>query len=423
MTEISKTFCALPWLHSFVNIEGQIQVCCTSEEFHRGIERPEGGIFNIADGATQDEVMNSPFMREIRKELLAGKFPRLCTRCVITEQLGGTSRRITENNKMSELVDLAKLAAQTDADGRISVEIRNADYRLGNACNLQCRMCHPGSSVAWLKEWNEVKLPNEQVDDQLRQTYTNIDWINHDVLMEDLRQKVPFLDFLHFAGGEPLFAPRMADMLEICVASGRADKIILTYNTNMTRVPPKVKALWKNFKEVRLYCSLDGHGLVNDYIRANSKWQTIDDNLRMLDAEAKELHITHMIFSATVQAYNILNLDALFDYAATFTHMPSAVNLINLYRPEYLQSTILPPAAKNLARQRLLAVKEKFRPKLNIHDLYLLDGIDEAINFMMANDHSELIPRFWDFNTRMDRKKGVSLAEHIPELAEYMPCP
>jgi hypothetical protein len=403
-----------------VNLGGEIQVCCTAEEFHHAITDDNGKPFSIKDSPSVDSVMNSMFMKQVRRDLLSGKFPELCKRCVITESHGGTSRRVTENVKMAERMDLQELVDRTEPDGTIPVDIRTADYRLGNVCNLKCRMCHPASSSQWLQDWNDVKPNDEKLPPDLVKRYSHYDWVDQEAVANDLRMKVPHLEFLHFAGGEPLFGPRMADFLEICIDSGRASQIILSYNTNLTRVPDRVKALWPRFKEVRLLCSVEGIGPLNEYIRPPSRWAAIDQNIRRLDAEAKDLHISEIMLSTTVQAYNMLHLDQLYDYVARFKHTAKAINLISLFRPLYLQSTILPRATKLEARHRLTAVRDRIAATVSPQHLYLLSGVDQVLNFMDSEDSTSLIPQFLDYNGKLDRRNGLSLKQSIPELYDHL---
>ena len=413
--QFGKAFCVLPWIHSFVNIGGEYQVCCTSEEFHDGILNSQNQVFKIQDNPTLDDVMNSDFMKKLRLELLDGKMPELCTRCIITENHNGVSRRHLENIKYAQ--DVTKLIDQTRPDGTIPLEIKCADYRLGNICNLQCRMCNPRSTVMWIKDWNEVKNGKEPMDERRRLEYEGYDWIDENYLVEEFKSKIQGLDTLHFAGGEPLIAPRMQEMLQLCIDSGVAQDIMLTYNTNITKLPPKVLELWKHFKEVRLLCSIDGFGKVNDYIRMPSKWESIDRNLKYLDSHAKEHKISEILLSTTVQAYNILNLNELYEYLQGFENIIKAPNLINLYSPDYLKTQILPADVKEEATRRMLAVKSDLKKNFSEHKSYLLDNIDQVLNFMNEKDLNEKCWReFVRYNDKIDASKSMSLKDSIPEL-------
>ena len=413
--QFGKAFCVLPWLHSFVNIGGEYQVCCTAEEFHDGITDANHKIFNIKDKPSLDEVMNSDFMKQVRLDLLDGKMPNLCSRCIITEKHDGVSRRHLENQKYAE--EIPKLIDMTKPDGTIPLEIKSADYRLGNICNLQCRMCNPRSTVMWLKDWNLVKDGPELMDESRRQEYETYDWIDDNYLVEEFSKKIEKLDTLHFAGGEPLIAPRMHEMLQLCIDKGVAQNIMLTYNTNITKLPPKVLELWKHFKEVRLLCSIDGFGKVNEYIRMPTKWEVVDRNLRYLDEHAEEHKITEILLSTTVQAYNILNLNQLYDYLKTFKNVMKAPNLINLYSPHYLGTQILPQNVKEEASRRLQEVKNDLLKNLPEYKHYLLENIDQVLNYMNSRHMEDLLwPDFIKYNQKVDSVKGMQMKDYIPEL-------
>lgn len=417
--KFGKAFCVLPWIHSFVNIGGEYQICCTAEEFHEGIPDANGKYLKIQDRPDLDLVMNSDYMKKLRLSLLDGEMPEPCTRCLITETHGGISRRHHENSRFESIAE--ELIDSTNRDGTIPVNIRSADYRLGNICNLQCRMCNPRSTVMWLKDWNEVKDSQESMTENYRTEYSNYNWIDDDHLIRELESKINDIEVLHFAGGEPLIAPRMTEMLQMCIDRKVAHKIMLTYNTNITRLPEKVLELWKNFKEVRLLCSIDGFGKVNEYIRMPSKWDVIDKNLNYLDDHAEEFKITEILLSATVQAYNVLNLDELYLYLQKFKNIVQAPNLISLFSPDYLMTQVLPPHVKAIAAKRLEALKPDLEKRLPTYKHYLIDNIDETINFMTAkNLNTYLWSSFVEYNEKVDKKKGYHMADYIPELSRFI---
>ena len=48
-----------------------------------------------------------------------------------------------------------------------------ADIRLGNMCNLKCRMCNPYASNQWLDEWHLINdpLPDDEMQRLSGKTY------------------------------------------------------------------------------------------------------------------------------------------------------------------------------------------------------------------------------------------------------------
>jgi len=414
-----KSFCVLPWLHSFVNINGNYQVCCTSEEFHLGIQDEEGKFLNIKNRPSLESVVNSNLMKELRKRMLEGRWSEGCTRCFNAEKSGGISRRIIENNKYAD--QLSIMVNGTSQDGAISkFEIKYLDYRLGNLCNLECRMCGPHSSSRWIKDWNTVKPENERITPETKAKLESFDWIEQECLIEEFKEKVVGAEHLHFAGGEPLINPQMAKMLKICIDLNVAHKMTLSYNTNLTQLPPSVLELWKKFKAIRLLVSVDGFGKVNDYIRYPSKWEVIDKNLTFLDEHFKEYKIEEVLLSTTVQIYNVLSLRELYHYLTKFKNVIPAMNLVNLYTPSYLKTTLLPADAKKLATQRLLEVSSKLKNVLPATYSYLEGNIHQIITFMNQDDLSSQLPVFKTVNGNIDRVKNVKLSDHIPELSFFL---
>lgn len=414
--QLSKTFCVLPWIHSFVNSDGNYQVCCTSEEYHRGIPDTDGKFYNIKNTPPQHEIINSEFMKNLRQDMLSGKWNNICTRCKTTEGDAGISRRMIENNEYNYLID--DLLENTNEEGQIKIEFKSIDYRLGNLCNLECRMCGPHSSSRWLKDWNDVKPKREQIDEALRTAYENYDWIDKDYLLTEFKEKLKSVERLHFAGGEPLIIPQMAQMLKFCVDMDVAKNIIVSYNTNITALPPAVIELWKEFKGVRLLCSIDGFNKVNEYIRYPSKWEIIDRNLTYLDNNFEKYNIQEILLSCTVQVYNVLDLADLYIYLKKFKHIVPALNLINLHKPFYLKTMILPVVAKKRAEESLRKIAEDLKESLPLHYHYLIENIYQTINFMNLEDMTFFLPLFLKVNGNIDKAKGISFSDYLPELHE-----
>ncbi len=289
-----------------------------------------------------------------------------------------------------------------------------ADYRLGNLCNCQCRMCHPKASLKWVKDYNNTHPASAHFSAEELLRVQKMDWFYQDELVKDLESKLPSLQHLHFAGGEPLLIPQMEKMLRLAVDSGHASHITLAYNTNLTVLPPKVLELWKHFRGVKLLCSIDAYGILNDYIRTHSNFSIIDKNLRELDRRYEELHLEEVLISTTVQATNILKIDELVHYLATeFKHIVPFPNLINLYYPSNLRSQILPAQIKKRAEEKLKRLKNIELPQ---NKSYLLHAVDEVINFMNEKDLGNLWPDFLQYNDRLDKIHGESLLKTIPEL-------
>lgn len=413
-----KTFCVLPWIHSFVNSNGAYQVCCTSEEHHEGIPDNNNINFNISNQPKVEDVMNSNFMKELRLKMLKGEWSEVCTRCFETERLDGVSRRNIENHDNAKLIQ--DLISKTENDGAIKPKFKSLDYRLGNRCNLQCRMCGVFSSDKWIKDWNKVKPGADHLNSEQIKYYENFNWVDAPFLISEMVSKIDSVERIHFAGGEPLLSPQMSVLLKECIKMGVAKKIILSYNTNITVLPGEVLTLWREFKEVRLLCSVDGFEVINDYIRPPSKWSNINKNLEYLDKNASELGITEILLSCTVQIYNILSLDKLYAYLGKFEKIVPALNLINLHYPDYLSTKVLPVEAKKISTKRLIDIAQSLENKLGPEHQYLIENIHQIIKFMNEHDLSSKLVNFKKMNSKFDEIKDVKIHTALPELSAHL---
>lgn len=409
-------FCPLVWTHSFVNINGQYQVCCTSESFDNAILDEKGEPFNIKNKPDLNAIYNSDFMKKLRLQLMDGEWPALCSRCRITEEQGGHSRRNIENLRFKDKLD--EMIEQTQDDGESNYPVLLMDYRLGNLCNTQCRMCNPYASNQWIEDFNQVALnASLTLSEASKAKYRSYNWSDDSYLIEEFEQKIKHVSFLHFAGGEPLVVPKLVDLLECCVKNDVAKNITLSFNTNLTKLPKKVLELWKEFKAISLLVSIDGVGKLNDYIRPPSKFEIIENNLRFLDQFHQDYNISEIIVSTTVQAYNIGRLTELQNYLESYQFVTKVPNFVNLYYPKYLRTQVLPPKYKMQVEKELLKLKASCAGKVREGNEYLIENIDQVINFM--NDKNDEIGylNFLKFTHRAYKYFEQQLKEVIPELS------
>jgi len=417
--EASKhSFCVLPWLHRFVNLGGEVQLCCTAEEFeHSYIRQDSNRPINITDGLSDKQIGETRHLREIRLSMLKGDWPAACERCRLTEETGGCSRRQAENQHFEG--HLPWILENTDEQGFAPVRIRSRDYRLGNLCNLRCRMCHPRASKLLMDEWNEVARPRLRVNGKLAAEYENMIWFHNQQLWDDFSAHCRDLEHLHFAGGEPLIIPEVLKALEICVEQGVAGKIELTFNTNVTRIPARHRELWPQFKSVNLLCSIDAYGELNDYIRYPAKWIRLARNLDIIDQQHEALNLGRATLSVTVQIYNIFHLHELIDYCHQhFTFIRAMPNLVHLSIPDYFNVQHLPDGLKTLAIGRLQALRARL---VVAGQTAGLNQLDSVIAYISMGEHSPyLMNEFKRVTGIFDRLREESITALVPELQTLM---
>ncbi len=415
---LKHSFCVLPWLHRFVNLGGEVQLCCTSEEYeHSYIRQDNKQPINIADGLGDEQINNTEHMRSIRRSMLAGDWPAACERCQSTEQSGGCSRRQSENRHFKQ--HIAWILQNTDINGHAPTRIRSRDYRLGNLCNLRCRMCHPRASKLLLDEWNKIARPRLKVSAEQAAALQDMSWFRNQQLWDDFDSHCQNLEHLHFAGGEPLIIPEVQKALEICVDQGVAGQIELTFNTNITRIPTRHQALWPHFKSVNLICSIDAYGHLNDYIRYPAKWDRLARNLDFIEQQHEALNLGWVTLSATVQIYNVFHLHELIDYCQQhFKFIRCMPGLIHLSIPDYFDIQYLPDDLRLEAAARLHTMKKRLVKDGAMSDLQPIDSI---LSYLQNGQHSpHLMSEFKRVTGIFDRIRGESLSDLVPELNSLM---
>ena len=125
----SKTFCALPWMHLFVDEQGMMRPCCMALEERESMNRDANGDpYFIYQSDKLDEAWNSKYMKGIRKIMLKGGRPKPCTRCFKEEDLGMKSHREDSNKMFDHLIEDSLEA--TEEDGTVPTsQIKSFDIR------------------------------------------------------------------------------------------------------------------------------------------------------------------------------------------------------------------------------------------------------------------------------------------------------
>ena len=414
----SKSLCMVPWLHRFTNEQGLHQLCCTGSGSLNQLRDASGNPLHISQGMTDAEFLNSPDLKAVRKGMLQGEWPGACDRCRNAEEAGAVSIREHTNNRFKHRIKDA--LSKTAEDGTLSnPQVYFADIRLGNVCNLTCRMCGPGASRLWADHYNEVQPRRLLMPVQELQELRDSNWVKRQPVQWLINECLPTVESLHFAGGEPLIIPEMVELLETCISAGRAGQIELSYNTNITVLPEKVTRLWPYFRSVSVMCSVDAFGPLNNYIRRPAKWSDIDRNIHILDDHFKEWKLKKVHCNTTVQVYNILHLNELFDYFGNnFKHVEPVPYLTPLYNPSYLSIQILPERLKQVAKERLMAAHSEAESRFGSRAV--LSSVHAVIAHMEHTGERRDLAEFLYFSEKSDREFNDSWRRACPELEQLL---
>ncbi len=335
-------WCPLPWTHVSVKNNGTLRVCSHSQSAGTGNTLLVRGRKTLTVNDLSPDVLNNDTSKQIRKDIVEGRWPSQCKRCEIEFESKGTSRNIKETKAQS--IDKETLLANTLEDGTIiDPVIANIDLRIGNFCNLRCVMCFPGESSKWYDIYEDVMESNTfRIDNnnyRISDGSDQFNWIRQRGLVEQIVHSTPKLTKLSLSGGEPMVIKQHMDILRGLIDNGTASQVTLEYQTNGTTIPQPLLALWNNFKKIEIGVSIDGLQEVNEAIRYPSKWDVVEQTLRHLDNSNDNIdpYISTTIHILSLEHYSkLLNWIEEQKYSKIKIHNSHLV-----YNPKYLSISIL----------------------------------------------------------------------------------
>lgn len=417
MKDNRKEFlCPFPWLSSCVTTKGNFRVCPVSQSARsKGIVKNGAHIPSILERRPAPDVLNSSSLKELRRKMLAGEnISDTCARCMADEAIGLPSLRTLEREKFPFFgKSYADQWTETDGTLRAGAPVSMVIFRLGNKCNLTCRMCGPSSSSAWYKEWVNTRHAGFQdagerivlrLEDGPVATPNPYGWAEEGLALDFLSGIETSLRRLHFSGGEPLLSRAHLQVLRRLVDTGLSSQISLEYNSNLTTLDSEILRLWERFSSVEIGVSVDGPPEVNEYIRFPSRTSTLLTNLRKLDGAgiAGRFWLT-----TTVQIYNVLYLDRLREWLLSqgFSRISPDISWHVLRAPKELSIFALPQPAKEEVARRL-------RPS---------EQFGKIADLLLQSPDLECFPDFLSLTRKMDQYRRQSI-DDLKELRELL-CP
>lgn len=438
----NKAWCPLPWMGLNVRNNGDVRVCCNANvSVNQGlVSKPDGTYYNLGKDSIQD-FRNADLMKEIRLSMLNGEYHDSCVRCKREAESGMESRADWERAIWHHRITETQAKELTAEDGSIDTSdnpIKYMDLRFGNLCNLKCRMCGPTDSNMWYED--TVKLWGAQYTDSGQKIklvknakgkhQPDVDiynWYKNPLFWKDLEQEIPVVERLYIVGGEPLMIDQHYEFLQKCIDAGRADKIIIEYNTNITNIPERAWAIWKHFERVQIGMSVDAVGPINDYIRNPSKWYKIEENMRKLDNAEGEFKIW---WAATIQAYNLIHLPEtmMWKIQQNFKRInvdvkhKSVISPHPLHNPKFLNIKVFPKESKQWIENYF--EEWKVRAETEIQDTlnrkHFCKILDSYIKYMWAEDYSNELEKFWHYTKTLDASRNENLKSVSPKTWELL---
>ena len=278
---MKDNFCVMPFVHGFVT-PNIISPCCAYS--------------NKIKLNSKKKYWQSEQLKNIQKNMLDNVRDSGCDICWKKEDRGFSSLRQHSNQIYAK--ELKQIR-----QGFIPKEPIYLDLRLGNLCNLKCRMC--------ISEWSSqiageiLENPNEDWIDTPTQKVYGLD----DDSWETIEIWIPYVKRVFMTGGEPTIIKRNLDYIDKIIQSGHASEVELIFTTNATNINKKFIEDSKKFKNVNFNVSIDAVGKLANYIRNPSDWETIVKNMNLLYESGMGVS-----FNTTIQWLNMTRLDEIFEY-------------------------------------------------------------------------------------------------------------
>lgn len=397
LLENNKVFCILPWVSMFIQADSKVSPCCESTEV-------------IGDCSQQslEEIWNGPAVKQIRKDMLAGKKIDSCKKCYFLEDNLKVRNSIRQEGLKEFGQHIARIE-QTDSSGHYeNFNLLHLNLKYNNLCNLSCRMCNLANSTSWRgpgKHLGQVKADDKII------------MIAGDNKIDVLSQICQHLDSCQqviFEGGEPLIIEEFWHMLEELDQRQRYD-VKLSYNSNITQYKLKGKSIfdyWKKFSNVSITASLDAEGARGEYLRPGAKWDSV------LDFRTTMMKEVPNVYLEILSVVNIFNVTHLPDFHKSWVEQgliqPSQWKLNFLHEPRYMSYLTLPPEFHDIVKEKYIKHIEWLRPydhngRTISNFESVIYGIDHSTIPFDAND-------FWQNTERLDQYHGVNFLEVFPEL-------
>jgi sulfatase maturation enzyme AslB (radical SAM superfamily) len=393
-----EKFCVLPWISLEASPVGTVRPCCLADD---EIVDNLGKKFDLRSADLED-VQNSNHMRSLRQEFLQGKQPATCRKCWNEERSGRTSKRMHTLDRLKHML--------TNNEWKVDAKpLMFLDLKLGNICNLKCRICGSWSSSQSAAE--EIKwTPREQQKQTFAyQMLQAGNWPRQsEHFWQQIDQHVNNICYIEFTGGEPFLIQEHFDMLQGIVDRGIAGNVEIHYNTNGTQYPEHAPAIWQHFKTVEIAVSIDDVGERFEYQRSNAVWLDVLKNVVRFKQLRTQMSNIQLQCCITVNVFNVRYLRHVADWADYQGFDFLYWNM--LHDAPHWSIASLP----NNVKQAVTAYLNNCNPpeKFQIEFARIRDFMNNGA----STDGAELCRAIRD----LDTKRGQSFKKIFPEMASLL---
>ena len=388
--------CIVPWTQIEVCATGFVRPCA---EYKYDFINQDGSKTNLNDeNTTLESVWNNHEYKKLRQQYINGEEPEGCSKCFTQEAQGILSRRQREievHGKHLHLMD------SLDAPNPVLF-----DVKLGNHCNLQCKICNS----EFTKKWEQTEL--ELFGQVINPSYGK-DWVTQKQNWDSIVNISENLEVLYLSGGEPFLINDHYTLLDHLIETDRAKSIWIKFHTNGTfKLTDRLLEIFSKFQRIQLHYSIDDVGANYEYQRPPAKWSRLEENFKHAMQQDVDVKITY-----TAGLLNSLSGTAMEQWCDSIGFDLDNLVCNFLHDPIFYNISLLDRQQKDYLLHHL--------------GTGIIDN--EVRKFMETQHHEEIKNKNWQINSRkeldnlrkyviskLDSKSKVALVDVNPVIAKLV---
>lgn len=384
----SDSHCLYPWANLTVENDGHIKPCCVYTE--------ETGAF--IQNIKLNDFYKSDYMKDLREKFKNNQKPTGCSLCWKKEEVGAVSLRTAAKFKFKDLYYRINYDQHDDEEN-----LQILDLKIGNNCNLSCRMCSPYSSSTIA----DLNLKNGSLTkDRYIEIMEDCKWSFNDKIYNNLLEVSTNLKYLDLYGGEPLMVKHHFNYLRELIKMGVAKEIKLDYNSNGTFYSDSWFNIWKEFKSVKISFSIDNIGERFELERNGSSWSKVQTNIQKFSKRKSEKFLIDIF--PTISIMNVFYLPELINWIAEqdCSEPTSLTNFVE--HPSWLSLNMLTHAAREMTLKKLENYKTQY---------VSIDHILHTVRNVKSVDYNK---EFVEFMKKFDKERNQNFLSTHQEMALAM---
>jgi len=310
---------------------------------------------------------------QIKQDLLAGVKSESCAKCWTVESQGNKSRRQLENEfldyKLDRDLELIKQDCKTLNTTPVVYQITTS-----NLCNQACVSCGSGASTKWAEIEKRMDIVPKK---------------RFDLKLEDSDINYATAKRISLLGGEPFFDPKTFVILEKLIEHNNTDCFISIITNGSIMLPKARLDILSKFTDLNICISIDGIGLVFEYMRWPGKWNTLLDNINLFQQITKNISISYTVSSLNI-FYHQQTINWFDEQGIRYNH-----NIVT--NPNWLSLTAMPAELKQL-----------------------LDNNEFAKPWLTVTGKEISLAKYREKIYAQDYAKHIDIKDYLPEIANLL---